>query len=192
MRKGWIVHPSSQRRFGHSVTELHRLVKAHPRTTDLRALLTELCNAGVEFIVVGGAAAVIQGAPITTQDLDIVHSRSPENVHRLLDLLLRLDATMRYELADRGLRPTFELLSGRGQINLSTSLGPIDPRCELEDGLDYDQLLPHSEVVNDGALALKVLDLPTLISVKTKTGRPKDRLVLPILIATLEEREKLK
>jgi hypothetical protein len=34
------------------------------------------------------------------------------------------------------------------------------------------------------------LDLPTLIAVKTKAGRPKDRLVLPVLIATFEEREK--
>jgi hypothetical protein len=167
-------------------------VKSHPKTTDLRALLSELCAARVEFIVVGGAAAVIQGAPITTQDLDIVHSRDEGNVRRLLDLLLRLDATMRYDLANRGLKPTLELLRGHGQINLSTALGPLDPLCELEDGLGYDQLLEHSEVVNDGSLSLRVLDLPTLIAVKTRAGRPKDRLALPILIATLEEREKLK
>jgi hypothetical protein len=44
-------------------------------------------------------------------------------------------------------------------------------------------------VVDEGRL-LRVLDLPTLIAVKTKAGRPKDRLVLPILIATLQERDK--
>jgi len=33
---------------------------------------------------------------------------------------------------------------------------------------------------------------PAEITVKTKAGRPKDRLVLPILIATLEERDKAK
>jgi len=33
-----------------------------------------------------------------------------------------------------------------------------------------------------------VLDLPTLIEVKAKTGRAKDRVALPVLIATLEER----
>lgn len=46
--------------------------------------------------------------------------------------------------------------------------------------------------VTDEGRLLHVLDLPTLITEKTKAGRPKDRLVLPILIATLEERDKAK
>jgi hypothetical protein len=37
-----------------------------------------------------------------------------------------------------------------------------------------------------------VLDLPTLIAVKTKANRPKDRIVLPVLVATLQERNKSK
>ena len=133
---------------------------------------------------------MIQGAPITTNDLDIVHRRTPENVARLLEVLLRLDATMRDDLANRGLRPTAEMLAGRGQINLSTSLGPIDPLCELDVGQGYEELLAHSQSVIDEGRSLRVLDLPTLIAVKAKVGRPKDRLVLPILIATLEERDK--
>ena len=44
-------------------------------------------------------------------------------------------------------------------------------------------------VVDEGRL-LHVLDLPTLIAAKTKAGRPKDRIVLPILIAILQERDK--
>jgi hypothetical protein len=36
------------------------------------------------FILVGGLAAVIQGAPVTTMDVDVVHSQSPENIARLL------------------------------------------------------------------------------------------------------------
>jgi hypothetical protein len=165
-------------------------MQRHPSAADLPALLAALCTAGVEFIIVGGAAAVIQGAPITTNDLDIVHRRSPENVARLLGVLLRLDAKMRYDLANRGLRPTAAMLAGTGQINLSTSLGPIDPLCDLDEGQGYDQLLAHSQTVIDEGRELRVLDLPTLIAVKTKAGRPKDRLVLPILIATFEEREK--
>jgi hypothetical protein len=43
--------------------------------------------------VVGGAAAVLHGAPITTQDLDIVHRRTGENVQRLASLLAELDVT---------------------------------------------------------------------------------------------------
>jgi hypothetical protein len=162
----------------------------HPKAADLPALLAKLCDAGVEFIIVGGVAAVLQGVPITTIDLDIVHRRTPENVARLLEVLHNLDATMRYDLARRGLRPTAEMLAGKGQINLSTSLGPIDPLCELDAGQGYDELLSHSVAVIDEGRLLHVLDLPTLIAAKTKAGRPKDRIVLPILIATLQERDK--
>ena len=53
-------------------------MRRHPSAADLPALLAKLCDAGVEFIVVGGAAAVIQGAPITTNDLDIETLRALE------------------------------------------------------------------------------------------------------------------
>jgi hypothetical protein len=41
--------------------------------------------------------------------------------------LLHLDATMRDDFSHRGLRPTAEMLAGKGQINLSTSLGRSIP-----------------------------------------------------------------
>jgi hypothetical protein len=162
----------------------------HPTVVDPEALIRELFDANVEFIVVGGAAAVLHSAPVTTQDLDIVHLRTPENVARLMEVLLKLDAVMRYDLANRNLRPTAEMLLGRGQINLSTTLGPLDPLCELGIGQGYNELLPHTVVLEDGDLKLRVLDLPTLIDVKAATGRAKDRAVLPILIATLEEQRR--
>jgi hypothetical protein len=164
----------------------------HPSVVDPEALLSELAQGGVEFIVVGGAAALLQAAPISTQDLDIVHRRTPENVERLLCVLERLDAFFRYDLANRRLKPTAEMLLGHGQLNLSTTLGPLDPLCELGDGEGYDELLAHTIVVGDGGLALRVLDLETLIAVKARAGRPKDKAVLPVLIATLEERRKTK
>lgn len=161
----------------------------HPKTVDLEALLEALNAAEIEFIVVGGAAAVLQGAPIATQDLDIVHRRSPENIARLVTLLDELDAVYRPMLPGRQLRPTAEHLAGNGHVNLTTSLGPLDHLC-LMDGRSYEDLLVHTDEVSDGTLRLHVLDLPTLIEVKSQTGRAKDRLVLPILIALLEERER--
>jgi hypothetical protein len=152
---------------------------AHPAQADLDALIQELLGAGVEFIVVGGAAAVLHGAPITTQDLDIVHRRTDENVQRLSALLAALDATFR----GRDLRPSPELLAGRGQLNLSTRLGPLDPLCVLHDGRGYDELLPHTTVLADGRSEIRVLDLETLIAVKAAAGRARDKLVLPILLA---------
>ena len=158
---------------------------AHPARADLDALVQALLEAGVEFIVVGGAAAVLHGAPITTQDLDIVHRRTPANVERLSTLLTKLDATFR----GRDLRPSAELLAGRGQLNLSTSLGPLDPMCVLHDGRDYDELLPHTQVLTDGLSQIRVLDLDTLIAVKSEAGRARDKLALPILLALRDHRD---
>jgi hypothetical protein len=161
----------------------------HPRDADLDALLLALADAGVEFIVVGGAAAVLHGAPTATQDLDIVHRRTPENIDRLLALLERLDAYFR-EPGQRQLRPAREHLAGQGQLNLSTTLGPIDPLCRLHDGRGYDELAPHTTLFEDGTMCLRVLDLDTLIEVKSGTGRAKDQLLVPVLLALRENLSK--
>ena len=67
----------------------------HPKQADLESLLDALVGAGVEFIVVGGAAAVLHGAPVTTQDVDIVPRTDVENADRLMGLLTKLDARVR-------------------------------------------------------------------------------------------------
>jgi hypothetical protein len=161
-------------------------VSQHPKRADLESLLATLCEAGIEFIVAVGVAAVLQGAPITTQDLDIVHQRTPENITRLVALLNELDAFFRPVLSGRYIRPTSEHLAGNGHVNLTTRLGPLDHLC-LMDGRSYEDLLPHTDELTDGSLQLRVLDLPTLIETKKRTGRAKDQLSLPILIALMEK-----
>ena len=162
----------------------------HPKVADTPALLAALYRAGIEFVVVGGTAAQLHGSTLGTIDLDIVHRRSPENVARLLATLQELDAFHRYDLAARQLRPTSEQLLGSGQLNLSTSLGPLDPLCELEPGQGYDELVSHTEIMNDEGVEIRVVDLPTLIEIKSKLGRAKDKLVVADLIAILEERSR--
>jgi predicted nucleotidyltransferase len=157
-----------------------------PRDTDVGELLRQLSDAGVEFIVVGGAAAVLHGAPITTEDLDIVHRRSPENVARLKTLLDGLDAYVR-ELANRRLPPHESALLGEGHVLLSTRLGPLDCLGTLIDGRGFEELASHSESIADEGAEFLVVDLPTLIELKTKTGRAKDRLMLPVLIALADQ-----
>lgn len=157
-----------------------------PRSADLDALIEALVQAGVEFIVIGGAAAVLHGAPTTTWDLDIVHRRSAENIDLLQQLLEELHAVVR-DPAGRELRPRREHLEAEGQLQLLTDLGPMDLLGILHDGRDYDQLLGHSQTVGDETLTIRVLDLPTLIEVKAGAGRAKDRLLLPILLALQQE-----
>lgn len=150
-------------------------------------LIEGLSSAGVEFIVVDLTAAVMLGAPVVTHDLDIVHRRTPENVDRLLQWLLARGAYHRFDLANRRLPPARELLLGTGHVNLQTDYGPLDVLCELAPGEGYEELLESTEVLEDAGIRVRVLGLARLIEVKTKANRPKDRAVLPVLIAALDE-----
>lgn len=106
----------------------------------------------------------------------------------MLDVLLGLGAFHRHDLANRRLPPAADALSGSGHLNLQTVHGPLDVLCELDPGRGYEELAAHTNVMADGSLVLRVLDLPTLIEVKTRAGRAKDKFALPLLLATLEER----
>jgi hypothetical protein len=53
----------------------------------LTTLLARLAASSAEFLLVGGLAAVAQGAPLATVDVDVVHRRSPANADRLLAFL---------------------------------------------------------------------------------------------------------
>jgi hypothetical protein len=152
-----------------------------PESAEIDELLARLLGAGIEFVLVGGGAALIQGAPITTQDVDIVHRRTPDNVQRLHTILRQLDARI-IDLAKRRLEPTEQALAGSGQSLLQTSLGRLDVLGTLHDGRGYDELIGHTDVVEFGHQQLRVLDLPTLIEIKASTGRAKDRLMVPVLL----------
>lgn len=60
--------------------------------TDSVALLRTLHRHGVDLIVVGMTAGVMQGAPVITLDLDILYSRVPDNIERLSAALAELRA----------------------------------------------------------------------------------------------------
>ncbi|MEO8704436.1 MAG: hypothetical protein ABI867_30565 [Kofleriaceae bacterium] len=153
-----------------------------PATADLEALLRALHEASVELIVVGGAAAVIHGAPITTQDLDIVPRQHPGDAERLLGALTSLDTRFRPIRPDRDIEPTLEHLTGSGQLNLITRYGPLDVLLRLHDARGYDELVAHSREIIEGALRVRVIDLDTLIEIKRSTGRARDALVIPLLL----------
>ncbi len=154
-----------------------------PATADLEGLLRALTDAGVVFIVVGGAAAVIHGAPVTTQDLDIVPRLVGDDAPRLVATLTELDARFRPVLAGRDIAPTVEHVIARGQLNLITRLGPLDVLGRLHDARGFEELDAHAIEIVDGDLRVRVIDLATLIEIKRSTGRVRDQLVVPILEA---------
>ena len=153
----------------------------------LESLLATLASSDVEFVVVGMLAAVAQGAPVTTHDVDIVHRRTTENIDRLVDVLVnRLDA--RYRGRSDILRPTAEILAGPGHSLLMTNAGPVDVLGAIEGGRDYDALLPTSHRIEISGHPVYVLNLETLIELKRGSPRLKDQMVLPLLEETLRQR----
>lgn len=156
---------------------------AAPNPTEI---LTRLATANVEFIVVGMAAGVLRGAPVTTIDLDIVHRRAPENIDRLLKVLEGLAAVYRHD--PRRLRPGAPHLASPGHQLLVTRCGDLDCLGTVGDGESYEDLLPHApEMELQSGLRVRVIDLPKLIALKQEAARPKDLAVLPLLRATLAE-----
>lgn len=155
----------------------------------LFALVRALAEAGVDFIVVGGLAAVLEGAPITTLDVDVVYSREPENLDRLLGALAGLDAFFRIQ-PERRIRPATSHLAGSGHLNLSTRHGPLDLLGTIGNGRGYEDLLPHTvEMDLGGDVRIRVLDLGTVIEVKEEVRGEKNLAVLPILKRTLREKQ---
>lgn len=155
---------------------------------DFRGLLRQLADAKVDFIVVGGVGAVLQGVPTSTFDLDIVHARDAANRRRLLGVLETLGARYREHLP-RVLVPTETDLDSDGHLLLMTTAGPLDILGTVTGQRRYEDLLPRCDSMDlDGDVRVRVLDLEMLIRIKEETGREKDRAHLPLLRRTLEER----
>ena len=152
---------------------------------DLSSLVVRLAEARIEFVLVGGLAAVAQGAPLTTHDVDIVHRREPENVDRLLALLTSLNARYRGRPRGADLRPSSTILLGSGHSLLMTDLGPLDVLGAIEGGRAYEDLLDHAVELDVAGHPVRVLSLAAIADLKRGSNHPKDRYVLAILDETL-------
>jgi hypothetical protein len=151
-------------------------------------ILLKLADAGVEAVVVGMAAGVLQGVPTMTWDLDIVHRRTPENVQRLLAVLEDIDAVARHD--PRRLRPNESHLIGPGHVLLETRLGHLDCLGAIDKGRDYEDLVQRSVEVDFEGRRLHVLDLRELLAIKSRAGRPKDLAAIPYIESTIAELER--
>jgi len=153
-------------------------------TVDFTGILQALLSNQVDFVVVGGVSAVLNGAPISTFDLDIVHSRAPDNIERLLQALEELNARYRQRPNQR---PDRGHLSSSGHQLLSTRSGPLDVLGTIGRGLGYEELVTCSvEHEVSGEMKIRVLNLDTLIEIKEELDSEKDRAVLPILRRALK------
>jgi predicted nucleotidyltransferase len=151
-------------------------------------LLPILHRAGVEFIVIGGGAGIAHGLARLTYDVDVVYSRSPANLQRIIDALRD------YEPYPRGAPPGLPfqwdamMLKAGMNFTLTTTLGAIDLLGEVTGGGSYEQLLPQTIVREAYGTPVRFVTLERLIELKRAAGRPKDFEVLSELQALLKER----
>lgn len=123
-----------------------------------------------------------------TRDIDMVYSRSEENIRRLVAALAPLKPYLRG--APPGLPFLWDAKTIRMGLNftLTCTAGEIDLLGEVTGGGTFEQLLPHCEEIRLFGDTYRCVDLPTLIHLKRAAGRPKDFEALAELEALLEER----
>jgi hypothetical protein len=157
---------------------------------DLAQVIPPLVRANVDFILIGGMAAILHGSARVTFDVDVVYSRTHDNIERLTIALAPHRPYLRN--APSGLPFAWDSKTIRNGLNftLTTDLGDIDLLGEVAGGETYQTLLPHSFEVEAFGIRFKCIDLPTLIRIKEAAGRRKDQEAIAELRVLLEEIER--
>ena len=156
-------------------------------TGNFQQLLPLLANHGVEFILIGVGAAIVHGSARTTQDVDVVYSRTPENIKRLATCLQDVSPSLRG--APEGL-PFFwdEMTINIGlNFTLTTSIGDLDLLGEAAGNGTYDSLLADSVEITAFGTPCRCFTLTRLIQLKQAAGRPKNIETIAELQALIEE-----
>lgn len=156
--------------------------------TNVEKLLRALDDEGVEFVIIGGAAAVLHGSAYVTADLDVCYSREKENLKKLAAALASFSPSLRGAPEDLPFRFDAETLRSDMNFTLTTALGAVDLLGEVMGLGSYEATLRFSEDMEVFGKPCKVLTLQGLIKSKKAAGRTKDLMLLPELEALLEIR----
>ena len=144
-------------------------------TTAERALLAALNRRGVRFLVIGLGAAVLQGAPLSTQDLDLWLERpGDEGVRQAA-----LDAGG-FWIPAFGLQPPGIGGEGLERIDIVLTAHGLD---------DFASEYSHAAQYLLDDVAVRVLPLERIVVSKRSTNRPKDLAAIPALEATMRARD---
>ena len=160
----------------------------------LRAPLVVLDRHSVRFVVIGGIAAIAQGYPLTTNDLDVTPARDAENLERLVEALRELDAKLRTPTEPVAFPIDLKLTAGGETWTLTTNEGPLDLVFTPVGTTGYDDLRRDAIELDLGTgKPTLVASLRDIIRMKEASARAKDQAQLPALRRTLEvirERER--
>jgi hypothetical protein len=150
--------------------------------TFLAELWKALAEARLEAILVGSAGAAIQGAPVTTQDFDILIRDTPSNRTKLDAVATRLGASR-----PRKISPLASVLT------LVGAEIPIDVLFdEMVGALKFESVRSRAVSVALGDVSVLVASLADIIASKRAANRPKDQAQLPVLESTLRVLEEMR
>lgn len=139
-------------------------------------ILRVLADAGVEFVVVGGLAAIAHGASQSTRDFDALVPLTVENCRRILAALGPFEPRFYQTIGKPRVERTAEELAEFRNLYFSTRLGIVDLLGELPPVGDYASVASRAVTVSMFGRDYRVVSLDDLIAVKAHVGRPKDKL----------------
>lgn len=140
-----------------------------------RGQLAHLTAYGIDFVVVGGIAATLQGTSRDTFDLDICPAMDRANLDLLGRALIDIDARLRGIEEDVPFVPDGRTLGSMEILTLATSLGPLDLLMRPAGAPPYASLRRRATRMDMGTSAVLVASLDDLIEIKSSAGRDKDR-----------------
>ena len=155
---------------------------------DFTRLLQRLADSGIEFVIVGGYAAVTYGSSLVTRDLDICVALSDETVDRLRSILAEWNRKHRMtpnELSFLDFPETGPLQN----LYLRTDVGVIDILSSILGVGDFARVKETAEDFEIGGRVYHVISLDDLIAAKEAMGREKDLLAAKELRAIAAKRK---
>lgn len=160
-----------------------------PAALDPACLFATLAEHEVDYVLIGGLAAVLHGSTAMTNDADIVPALDIDNLERLAAALHSLEARLRVPDTPDGVAfdPHPALLASMSTLNLTTRCGDLDLACAPDGIDDLDGLAERASTFEVTGQRVRVAALDDIIRSKEAAGRPKDLATLPILRALQEE-----
>jgi hypothetical protein len=141
---------------------------------DLVEILARLIRNEVEFVLVGGFASVVQGAPVVTEDVDVCFHFTYENLERLVKAIGDLHPKHRITPQRLRFEVTEENWTMFKNLYLETDLGVLDCLGEIAGIGGFAEALVSAEEVELEFGKFRTLTIDALIRAKEAVGRPHD------------------
>jgi predicted nucleotidyltransferase len=139
-------------------------------------ILRRLVERGVDFVVIGGIAAVLHGSARNTFDLDLCFATDDANLAALGDVLIALGARLRGVDEDVPFVPDAGTLRRVDVLTLLTRFGELDVLARPSGAPTYRDLRRNADRYDLGGFNVLVASIDDLIAMKQAAGRAKDLL----------------